>query len=394
MSNWIELEKKYYMGVAKRLPVVLVRGEGVRVWDEDGNAYLDLVAGIAVNVLGHGNKALVEAIAKQAAALIHTSNLYYTIPQVELAQLLVEHSAGDQVFFGNSGAEANEGALKLARKYGHVKRNGAYEIITTENSFHGRTLATVAATGQVKFQKPFTPMPTGFKTVAFNDLEALEGAIAPQTAAVMLEVVQGESGVHPADPAYVRGVRALCDRYGLLMIVDEIQTGMGRTGKLFGYEQYGVEPDVFTMAKGLAGGVPIGAFLAKNHAQVFELSDHGSTFGGNPLACAAGVVTMRAVLEKDLSGNAERVGRYFLNNLEALKAKSPAIAEVRGVGLMVAIDLKEDRAGDVVLAALKRGVILNNTGPHTVRMVPPLILTEADVDEAVVKIAAAIEDVA
>jgi acetylornithine aminotransferase/acetylornithine/N-succinyldiaminopimelate aminotransferase len=392
MSNWIELEKKYYMGVAKRLPVVLVRGEGVRVWDEDGKSYLDLVAGIAVNVLGHGHPALVEAIARQARDLIHTSNLYYTIPQLELAQLLVENSVGEQVFFANSGAEANEGAFKLARKYGRVKRNGAYEILSVSDSFHGRTLATIAATGQAKFQKPFLPMPLGFKNVPFNDLAALKAATTPETAAVMLEVVQGESGVHVADPAYMRGVRDWCDEAGLLLIIDEIQTGMGRTGKLFGYEQYGVEPDVFTMAKGLAGGVPIGAFLAKREASVFELSDHGSTFGGNPLACAAGVATVRTVLEQNLVENAASVGRYFLGKMEELKASSDRVSEVRGVGLMLAVDLKQDRAGDVVMAALKRGVILNNTGPRTVRMVPPLILSEADADEAAEKIGQAIAE--
>lgn len=393
MSNWIEQEKKYYMGVAKRLPVVLVRGEGVRVWDEDGKEYLDLVAGIAVNVLGHAHPALVKAISEQAAKLIHTSNLYYTIPQLELAQLLAEHSVGEQVFFANSGAEANEGAFKLARKYGGVKKNGAHEIITATDSFHGRTLATLAATGQEKFHKPFRPLPPGFKSVAFNDLEALRAATTPETAAVMIEVVQGESGVHIADPAYVRGVGDWCRERGLLFMIDEIQTGMGRTGKLFGYEHYGVEPDVFTMAKGLAGGVPIGAFMAKRDASVFELGDHGSTFGGNPLACAAGVATLRTVLEQGLVENAAKVGRYFLGKIEELKARHESVAAVRGVGLMLAIDLNVDRAGDVVMAALKRGVILNNTGPRTFRMVPPLIVSEAEVDEAVEKISQALTDV-
>ncbi len=392
MSNWIEQEKKYYMGVAKRLPVVLVRGQGVRVWDEDGKPYIDLVAGIAVNVLGHAHPALVEAIARQAALLIHTSNLYYTIPQIELAKMLVESSAADQVFFCNSGAEANEGAIKLARKYGQVKRGGAYEIITAENSFHGRTLATVAATGQEKFRKPFVPLPTGFRTVPYNDLAALKAATTPQTVAVMLEVVQGESGVHLADAAYLKGVRAWCDEKGLLLIIDEVQTGMGRTGKFFGYEHFGIAPDIITMAKGLAGGVPIGAFLAKKDACVFEVSDHGSTFGGNPLACAAGVATVRVVQEQGLAANAAKVGSYLLGRLEELKARHAAVAAVRGIGLMAAMDLKEDRAGDLVLAALKRGVIINNTGPRTVRMVPPLILSEAEVDEAITALEGALAE--
>ena len=393
MGNWIEQEHKYYMGVAKRLPVVLTRGEGVRVWDENGKSYLDLVAGIATSILGHCHPAQVEAISRQAGTLIHISNLYYSIPQLELAKALVENSCADQVFFGNSGAEANEGAIKLARKYGGTRRNGAYEVISAENSFHGRTLATLAATGQTKFHKPFEPLPEGFKIVPYNDLAALKAATTAKTAAVLLELVQGESGVHPADRAYIEGVRRWCDEQGLLFMIDEIQTGMGRTGKLFAYELYGVEPDVFTMAKGLAGGVPIGAFLAKKHACVFEPSDHGSTFGGNPLACAAGVATMRVLLEEGLVDNAAQIGRYFLGKLEDLKSRTPAIAEVRGVGLMLAFDLKEDRAGDAVLAALKRGVIVNNTGPRTVRMVPPLVLREGDVDEAVAGIAAAVADV-
>lgn len=394
MQKWVDLEKKYYMGVFRRLPVVLERGEGTRVWDTEGKSYLDLVAGIAVNVLGYGHPKLVEAICRQARDLIHVSNLYYTIPQIELAQLLIENSCCDKVFFANSGAEANEGAIKLARKYGRTRRNGAYEVITAENSFHGRTLATVAATGQEKFQKPFAPMPVGFKHVPFNDIEALKQATTPETAAVMLEPVEGESGVHPASAEYLRAVRAWCDEQNLLLIFDEIQTGMGRTGKLFAYELSGVEPDVITLAKGLAGGVPIGAILAKDSASVFEPSDHGSTFGGNALACAAGVATMKAIQEEGLVANAGEVGRYFLSRLEELQAKNRAITAVRGVGLMVAFDLAQDRAGDLVLAALKRGLILNNTGPRTIRMVPPLIISKAEVDEAVTIIEAALNDVA
>ncbi|MDA8219238.1 MAG: acetylornithine transaminase [Dehalococcoidales bacterium] len=394
MSNWIEQEQKYYMGVSKRLPIVLVRGEGVRVWDENGESYLDLVAGIAASLLGHAHPAVVNAICRQAGELIHVSNLYYTIPQLELAKLLVDNSAGNQVFFANSGAEANEGAIKLARKYGKLKRDGAYEIISAMDSFHGRTLATVAATGQPKFQKPFEPMPAGFKIVPYNDIGALKAATTKLTAGVLLEVVQGESGVHPASSEYLRAVRQWCDEQNLLLIFDEVQTGMGRTGKFLAYEHYGIEPDIITMAKGLAGGVPIGAFLAKQSASVFELSDHGSTFGGNPLACAAGVATMRTLFEEGLIARAATVGTYLLGRLEEMAGKFPSVAEVRGLGLMAAFDLKEEQAAQVVNGALQHGVILNNTGPRTVRMVPPLILGEPDVDEAIAAISETLAELA
>ena len=392
MSHWLELEQKYYMRTFNRLPVVLVRGEGTRVWDENGRCYLDMVAGIAVNVLGHCHPAVVEALTRQARTLIHTSNLYYTIPQLELAELLINHSCADRVFFANSGAEANEAAIKLARKYGRLHRHGAYEIITVTGSFHGRTLATLAATAQPKYQEPFAPMPEGFRSVPFNDLEALQAATTERTCAVLLEVVQGESGVHLADGDYLRGVRAWCDQHNLLLILDEIQTGMGRTGRFLAYEHHGIEPDIFTMAKGLAGGVPIGAVLAKERAAVFTPGDHGSTFGGNPLACAAGVATVRTILEQDLAAHSARVGRYLLEQLRALQTRQPAIAQVRGLGLMVAFDLTTDRAAEVVRGALQRGLILNNTGPRTIRMVPPLILTEAEVDEAVAIIAETLAD--
>ncbi|MCL5108079.1 MAG: acetylornithine transaminase [Chloroflexi bacterium] len=393
MSSSIEREQQYYMQVSRRLPVVLVRGEGVRVWDEDGKAYLDLVAGIATSILGHGHPKLVEAIREQAGRLVHVSNLYYSQPQIELARLLVENSCCQRVFFGNSGAEANEGAIKVARKWGRVKRGGAYEVITVEDSFHGRTLATLAATGQAKFHKPFEPMPAGFVNVPFNDIAAVKAATNERTAAVLIEVVQGESGVHPARVDYVQALRRWCDEQGLLFMLDEVQTGMGRTGKFFGYEHFGVEPDVIAMAKGLAGGVPIGAVLVTDKANVFDYGDHGSTFGGNPLACAAGVATMKVLRAEGLVENSAVVGRYFLGKLEELQARQPAIAEVRGLGLMLALDTKEERANDIVLAALRRGLILNATGPRTVRMVPPLVLSKSDVDEAVAIIEAAIAEV-
>lgn len=385
-QHWQELEKKYYMRTFNRQPVVLVRGEGARVWDEHGRSYLDMVAGLAVNVLGHCHPAVVEAISRQAGQLIHTTNLYYTTPQLELAELLVENSCADRVFFANSGAEANEGAIKLARKWGHLNRNGAYEIITATNSFHGRTLATLAATGQPKYHKPFAPMPNGFTSVEFNDLDALKAATGPKTCAVMLEVVQGESGVHIGDHDYLVGVRRWCDEQGLLLIFDEIQTGLGRTGRFLAFEHHGIEPDVYTLAKGLAGGVPIGAFLAKEACSVLAAGDHGSTFGGGPLACAAGVATVRTIFDQNLAARSAEIGKYCLERLQALQAKHDVIERVRGLGLMVAFDLKTETAPKLVSEALSRGLILNATGPKTIRMVPPLIIGKAEVDEAVATI--------
>ncbi len=382
-KNWQELERKYFMPTFKRLPIVLVRGEGVSVWDENDKSYLDMVAGIAVNVLGHSHPAVVDAINHQAGQLIHVSNLYYSTPQLELAELLVENSCGDKVFFGNSGAEANEGAIKLARKYGKLHRNGAYEVISVTGSFHGRTLATIAATGQAKFQEPFTPMPAGFKNVPFNDIDAIKQATTELTCAVLLECVQGESGVHLADPQYLKDLRSWCDEQGLLLILDEIQTGMGRTGKFLAYENYGIEPDVFTMAKGLGGGVPIGAIVAKESASCFALSDHGSTFGGNPLACAAGVATVNYILENGIVDNAKQMGDALLSGLRTMQAKHSNVREVRGMGLMAALDLQQDKAAQLVEKALQKGLILNATGPNTIRMAPALIIGREDVQEAI-----------
>lgn len=383
-TTWSASEAAHYMHTFKRLPVCLDRGEGVYVWDVDGKRYMDWVAGIAVNVLGYAHPAVVEAICAQAKKLIHTSNLYYTLPQLELADLLINNSCAERLFFGNSGAEANEGAVKLARKWGKLHRKGAYEVITALDSFHGRTLAMVAATGQPKYQEPYAPMPAGFVNVPFNDLDAIKGATTDTTVAIMLEPVQGESGVHPADPDYLHGVREWCDEQGLLLIFDEIQTGMGRTGHFLGYEWYKVEPDVFTMAKGLAGGVPIGAFLAKGSAaEALGSGDHGSTFGGSPLACAAGVATVKTILEQDLPANAGKQGGYLAAKLAELRREFPIITEIRARGLMIAFDLAEDIAPKLVLAGLKQGLILNATGPRTIRIVPPLILNRREVDEGI-----------
>jgi acetylornithine/N-succinyldiaminopimelate aminotransferase len=383
MTDWMELEKQYIMPTYARLPIVLERGQGCWVWDTTGKKYLDMVAGIAVNVLGHCHPAVTEAIARQSTTLMHTSNLYYTIPQIELAKLLVENSCASKVFFCNSGAEANEGAIKLARKWGKANRNGAYEVISTKSSFHGRTLATLAATGQAKYQAPFEPMPDGFKHVPFNDMISLREATSDKTAAILVEPVQGESGVHPARKRYLELLREWCDKQNLLLIFDEIQTGIGRTGALFGYQHFGVEPDIFTLAKGTAGGVPIGVIAAKERGSVFQAGDHGTTFGGNPLATATGLAVLRYVIDNKLWDNATHLGAHLVSRLEDLKAKKGVITEVRGVGLMVGVDFGEEIAKDVVVKALGKGLILNATGSKTLRMVPPLILSEQEADTAV-----------
>ena len=382
MTNWQDMEKEYYMPTFTRIPVTLVKGEGLKVWDDNGKEYLDFVAGIAVNVLGHCHPALTQAICEQAGTLVHTSSLYYTIPQLKLAELLVKNSVLNKVFFCNSGAEANEGALKLARQYGKRKLNGANEIITTFNSFHGRTLMTLAATGQPKFQEPYKPMPGGFINVEYNNIEAIKKATTKKTCAIMLEPIQGEGGVNVADEDYFKKVRAWCDEKGILLILDEIQTGIGRTGPLFGYELYGVEPDIITLAKGLGGGFPIGVFMAKDAASVFEAGDHGSTFGGNPLACAAGYAVLKYILDNDVLSNAKKVGYHLAYKLEQMKTQFDFVTEVRGSGLLIAMQFDRDIAQDVLCACLSEGLLINKLKPNAIRFVPPLVVSRADVDEA------------
>jgi acetylornithine/N-succinyldiaminopimelate aminotransferase len=382
MSNWQELEHKYYMQTYDRIPVTVVRGEGARVWDEDGRQYLDFVGGWAVNSLGHCHPAVVEAVTEQAHTLIHSSNQFYSIPQVRLAELLIQNSCFDRVFFSNSGAEANEGAVKLARRYGKLNLNGAYEVITVMNSFHGRTLAMTAATGQSKFHQPYVPLPIGFVNVGYNSVEAIKTATTDQTCAVMLEPVQGEGGVNIPDDNYLAAVRDWCDQAGILLILDEVQTGVGRTGTLFAYEQYGIEPDIMTLAKGLGSGVPIGAILAKEKVSVFALGEHGSTFGGNPLACVAGYATVKFIIDNDIAGNAQRVGSYLMAGLEELKRKFPFIADVRGRGLLVAMEFSRDVAQSVLMACLDRGLLVNRLKPNALRFMPPLIIGNKEVDEA------------
>jgi acetylornithine aminotransferase/acetylornithine/N-succinyldiaminopimelate aminotransferase len=391
--NWVELEHQYYQGTFKRQPITLVRGEGTRVWDSDGKVYLDFVAGIAVNVLGHCHPAVVQAIQQQATRLVHVSNLYYNVRQIELAELLGIQSNGMRSFFSNSGSEANEGAIKLARKYGRLHRDGAYEVISMERSFHGRTLATTAATGQASYQASWAPLPDGFKQVPYNDLEAVKAATSAKTVAILVEPVQGEGGIWPATHEFMQGLRAWCDEQNLVLICDDVQAGMGRTGKLFSWQHY-VIPDIVTMAKGLAGGVPIGAMLTGTRTDVFAPGDHGSTFGGNPIACAASVATLQTILHENLLENATQMGEYLAGKLVALCEKYDFIDGLRGIGLMRAVNVKHGLGPVIVQQALKHGLLLNSTGPETLRMVPPLILTRADIDEATELLDRTLADVA
>ncbi|MFH1562982.1 MAG: acetylornithine transaminase [Nitrospirota bacterium] len=373
-----EQEKRFMVPVYKRVPVCFVKGAGIKVWDINGKEYLDFF-GQGVNGIGHCHPMLSKAIAEQANTLIHFSNLYYTIPQVELAKKLSEVSFGGKVFFANSGAEANEAAIKLARIYGQ----GRYEIITMANSFHGRTLATLSATGQEKIHKGFEPLVQGFKYVPFNDLEEVEKAITPSTCAILVEPIQGEGGVNVADLGYLKGLRALCDEHKILLILDEVQTGMGRCGKMFGYEHYGIIPDIITMAKWLGSGVPIGAMLAKPQiADLFLPGSHASTFGGNPLACAATLAVINVIIEENLVENARETGQYLMDRLSALKDKYNFIKEVRGKGLIVGMEL-EVAGKSIVDACLQEGLIINCTVEKVLRFLPPLIVTKQDVDKAI-----------
>lgn len=382
-AELLALSDHYLMSNYKRFPIVLTRGLGVHVWDSDGKSYLDLVAGIAVCALGHSHPRVVEALKKQAETLTHVSNIYHIAPQIHLAQLLVENSCCDKAFFCNSGAEANEAAIKLARKYASEKMPGRFELITMHDSFHGRTLAAVTATAQEKFHKGFEPLPAGFCYVPYNDLAALEAAVTDKTCAVMVEPIQGESGVVVPDPGYLKGIRKICDEKGILMIVDEVQTGMGRTGTLFACEQADVAPDMITLAKALANGVPIGALLATDEvAAVFVPGSHGSTFGGNPLASAAGVATIETIFEEGILDNCRQVGEYFFGRLVDLKGRTAKIRQVRGKGLIIAAELTVPGA-DYVLACMKKGLLINCTNDNVLRFIPPLILTKADVDKAV-----------
>lgn len=363
-----------------RQPVVLTRGEGATVWDADGKAYTDFVAGIAVCNLGHAHPGVAKALCDQAGRLFHVSNLYYTRPQTELAAWLVDHSFADRVFFCNSGAEANEAAIKLARRYFHEKGEARHRIVSAEKSFHGRTMATLSATGQDKIKKGFQPVLDGFDFVPFNDIEALAGAVGSETCAVILEPIQGEGGIRLPEPGYLANVRRLCDEAGILLIFDEIQTGIGRTGKLFAHEHYGIAPDIMTLAKALANGLPIGAMLARESvADAFGPGAHATTFGGTPVVTAAALATLRILTGEGIIEKAAETGAYFRARLAALKSRHPAILDVRGEGLMIGLVLDMPGA-PLVDACRERGFLINCIQETILRFAPPLIIETAEVD--------------
>lgn len=393
------------MNTYARFPIALERGVGCRVWDTEGKAYLDFVAGIATCALGHAHPALIEAVTSQINTLHHVSNLYYTREQGALAQWLTTHSCADKAFFCNSGAEANEGAIKLARKYAHEKLGIEHPVILTAHaSFHGRTLATVTATGQPKYHKGFSPLVPGFAYVPYNDIDALEATIADldqdqrQVAAIMLEALQGEGGVRPGNLTYFQRVRQICNEKGILLILDEVQVGMGRSGQLWGYENLGIEPDIFTSAKGLGGGIPIGALLCKAACDVFEPGSHASTFGGNPFACAVALAVCQTLERENLLLNVQQRGEQLRQQLHTVASKSPHLfAAVRGWGLINGLVLRDEvelTAPEIVRAAMTEGLLLVPAGPKVVRFVPPLIVTEAEISQGIQALEAALAQLA
>ena len=383
MSDWIERDSKYLFQNYGRQPIVLERGEGSRVWDSEGNEYLDFVGGLAVTSLGHSHPAVAAAAAAQAEQLIHVSNLYYTTPMIELAELLVENSPLDRVFFCNSGAEAIEAAIKVARRWGHDEQGGKHGIIAMQDGFHGRSLGALAATGTARYREPFEPLPTGFSHVPWNDLDALKAATDDNTVAVLMEPIQGEGGVNAPAPGYLQGVRDWCDENGLLLILDEIQSGIGRTGTLWAHEQDGIEPDIMCVAKGLAGGLPIGAVLAREElAGHLVPGDHGTTFGANPVATAAGVAVLRHILENDVLAAARRASDRLVARLRAMEDRLPAVTEVRGRGLLLAVSLSSEAAAGVVTLCRERGLLVNNVRPDRIRLMPALIVGDEEIDRA------------
>ena len=368
----------------QRFPVVLIKGNGTKLWDTEGRSYTDFVAGIAVCNLGHAHPRIFEALAQQAQTLLHVSNLYYTHPQTELASWLIENSFADRVFFGNSGAEANEAAIKLARKYFKERgEDSRFRIVTMEGSFHGRGLATLSATGQEKIKKGFEPVLAGFDFVPFNDAKALRAQIGPSTCAVMLEPIQGEGGVRCPDENYLKTVRKICDETGTLLIFDEIQTGMGRTGQLFAYQHFGVEPDIMTLAKALANGLPIGAMLAKEKiAAAFGIGSHGSTFGGTPVVSAAALEVCKILVEDNVIENGRAAGVYFKEKLNELKARHSVIEDVRGLGLLLGMQLKID-GRPIVTQCMENGFLINCIQEKILRFIPPLIISTEEIDQLV-----------
>lgn len=377
----IENEKKYLMQTYTRPTMVLDKGEGMKVWDLEGNQYYDFIGGIAVNALGYSHPKLIQATKNQAEKLIHCSNLFYSEPQIILAQILVEISCGDKVFFGNSGAEVNEGAIKLAVKYFKGQNKDKHKIIYMKNSFHGRTIGTLAATGKYKYQKDYLPLLPKFKQALFNDLNSVKEAVDDQVAAIIVEPIQGEGGINIASIEFIEGLRELCNKKDMLLIFDEIQCGLGRTGKVFAYQHYYVEPDILTLAKSLGGGLPIGALIAKEKvASSFKPGDHGTTFGGNPVVCAAAIANLKVLQEENLIAKCQEKGEYFKKKLEELKEKYPEyIKEIRVLGLMVGLEIKKD-GPEVVKKCLEKGVLINCTAGNVLRFLPPLIVKEEEID--------------
>ena len=383
MTDWVAEEHHYLFQNYGRQPIVLDHGQGTRVWDVDGKEYLDFVGGLAVNSLGHAHPVVSAALAEQSKQLIHTSNLFYTRPMIELAKLLVENSALDRVFFCNSGTEAVEGAIKLARRWGYDTRNGAHEIISFNDGFHGRTTGSLAATGTARYREPFEPLASGFTHVNWNDFEAVKAATNERTVAIMAEPIQGEGGVNMPAPGFMKSLRDWCDQKGLLLILDEVQTGIGRTGKLFAYEHEGIQPDILCLAKGLASGVPIGALLAKEEiAAHLVKGDHGSTFGANPLSTSAALATMRHILNEGVIEHSAKVSERLVGRLTSMEDRIPAVTEVRGRGMLLAVGFSQDISADVLDACRERGLLVNNVRPNAIRLMPPLITTDEDVDRA------------
>ena len=392
MTDWRAKEQQYFMHPGKRMDLLAVRGEGTRIWDEDGREYLDFFGGPATVSLGHAHPVIVDALTDQARKLIHVSNQFYSIPQVQLAELLIENSCFDRVYFMNSGAEANEGALKLARKWGKEHKDGAFEIISAFDAFHGRTLQTVTAGGTERYKAPFSPLPEGFIHVPFNDVEAIKRATTSNTVAIFLEPIQGEGGINVPAGDYLKRVRAWCDEQRILLIFDEVQTGCGRLGTLFGYEMFGAEPDIMTLGKGIGGGVPLSAFLAKEHAAVFTAGDHGSTYGGEPLTTRVGYEVMRYIIENDIPGQVAKKGAIVERRLNSLLDRCPNVIGVRGMGLMWAVQFSTDIGERITNAALANGVIVNNVRPNAIRIVPPLTVTEEELEEGLAILEHVIEE--
>jgi acetylornithine/N-succinyldiaminopimelate aminotransferase len=380
-TDWKAKEAQYFMRTGRRMDLIAVRGEGTRIWDEDGREYLDFFGGPATISLGHSHPVIVDALTDQARTLIHVSNQFYSKPQLQLAELLIENSCFDRVYFMNSGAEANEGALKLARKWGKEKKHGAYEVICTDNAFHGRTLQAVTAGGTERYKTPFGPLPEGFIHVPFDDLEAVKRATTPDTVAVFVEPIQGEGGINVPSDDYLPGLRRWCDEQNILLIFDEVQTGCGRVGTLWGYELFGAEPDIMTLGKGIGGGVPLSAFLAKEHCAVFTPGDHGSTYGGEPLTTRVGYEVMKYIIENDIPADVARKGRIVERRLQSLLDRCSNVSAVRGKGLMWAVEFTTDIGERVTSDALAKGLIVNNVRPNAIRVVPPLTVTDAELEQ-------------